>query len=43
MRSSAAAAGQFLAWRAVDGQTEEVARLAKVRVPVAVCDKVDEG
>ena len=43
MRSSTTAAGQFFAWWAVDGQTEEVARLAKVSVPVAVCDKVDEG
>jgi hypothetical protein len=41
MGSSAAAAGQFLAWRAIDGQTEEVARFAKVGVPVAVRDEVD--
>ena len=43
MRSSTAAASQFFAWRTVDGQAEEVAGLAKVGVPVAVCDKVDEG
>lgn len=43
MRSSAAAAGQFLAWRAVDGQTEEVARLTEVGVPVAVRNEVDES
>lgn len=41
MRSSTAAASQFFAWRTVDGQAEEVAGLAKVGVPVAVCDKVD--
>ena len=43
MRTSATAAGQFFAWRAVDGQAEEVAGLAEVGVPVAVCDEVDEG
>ena len=43
VRSSATASGQLLAWRAIDGQTEEVARLAEIGVPVAVCDEVDEG
>ena len=43
MRSSAAAAGQFLAGRAVDGQTEKVARLAEVSVPITVCDEVDKS
>lgn len=43
MRSSATASGQFLAWRAVDGQTEEIAWLAEVGVPVAVRDEIDEG
>jgi hypothetical protein len=43
MGSSAATAGQFFAWRTVDGQAEEVTRLAEISVPVAVRDKVDEG
>lgn len=43
MRSSATASGQFLAWRTVNGQTEEIARLAEVGVPVAVRDEVDKG
>ena len=43
MGSSAATAGQFFAWRTVDGQAEEVTRLAEIGIPVAVCDKVDEG
>ena len=43
MWSSAAASGQLLAWRAVDSQTEEVARLTEIGVPVAVCDEVDES
>ena len=43
MGPSAATAGQFFAWRTVDGQAEEVTRLAEIGIPVTVCDKVDEG
>lgn len=43
MRTSAATSGQLLAWRAVDGQAEEIAWLAEVSIPVAVSDKVDES
>lgn len=43
MRSTATTASQFLAWRAVNCQTEEVARFAKISVPVAVCDEVNES
>ena len=43
MRPSATASGQLLTWRTVDGQAEEIARLAQISVPIAMRDEVDES
>lgn len=42
LRSSATNPSQFLAGWTVDGQAEQIARLADVGVPVAVRDEVDQ-
>jgi hypothetical protein len=43
VRPSATASGQLLTWRTVDGQAEEIARLAQISVPIAMRDEVDES
>jgi hypothetical protein len=43
VRASSATARQLFARRTVDGQAEEIARLAEIRVPVSVSQEVDQS
>jgi hypothetical protein len=43
VRASTATARELLTGRTVDGQAEEIARLAEIRVPLSVCEEVDQS
>jgi len=43
MRASSATARELFAGRAVDGQAEEIARFAEIRVPLTVCEEVNQS
>jgi hypothetical protein len=43
MRASSATTRELLTGRTVDGQAEEIARLAEIRVPFSMSQEVDQS